>query len=488
MINYSFITQAMPINDVMVETNHLGAALKLRPDVLRSAVDQLFATKLYSSNSLSATLLRNATEETIETTMWSYQLMGGRCRPTTIYKSEYNQVTGTGNGKGKGIIILYGDNGSYLAGDIISPLNGNKEFQCRFQKDAEQIGKLFKYTLRLMTDNIAASVPTRYLQAGAHWGKLFSLYEEGSDQSGSTSFNTNIGLTGSMSRFRKMYKITSDAKNTALAMRFKATDSNGNSQEIDYWIKYVELMYWQQWYKELDKGYWYTRNTTTVLGSNGRPILSGAGIQQQLESGTRYFYNTLTAPLIREFILDMTFGRVAPTKDNVIYAYAGEYGLMAISDALSSDASRNTGFTLLTDSFVRKAQSSFTSTGLSYGAQFVEWAMPNGRVLKLMHDPLRDDPEINGEIDPVTGVPTESMRISFFDVSGGMDGKNNITKVKKRNSFKNWYVGGSDGPFGVKDNGAMGSNSGDYYEMHLLDLQGINLNDPTKCGELILQR
>ena len=392
MINYNFLTQQMPINDVMVETNHLGAALKLRPDVLKSAIDQLFATRLYSSNTLSSTLLQNAQEETIETTMWSYQLMGGRCRPTTIFKSEYNPTTGTGNGRGKGVIILYGDNGSYLAGDIISPLNGNKEFQCRFVKDAEQIGKRFKYTLRLMTDNINASVPVRYLSPGAHWGKLFSIYEEGSDQSGSTSFNTNIGLTGSMSRFRKMYKITSDAKNTALAVRMKAQDANGNTKEADYWVKYVELMYWQQWYKELDKGYWYTRNTNTVVGSNGRPILSGAGIQQQLESGTRYFYNTLTAPLIREFILDMTFGRTAPVKDKYIYGYTGEYGLMAFSDAMSADAAKNTGFTMMTDSFVRKASSPYTSTGLSYGAQYVEWAMPNGRILKLFHDPLRDDP------------------------------------------------------------------------------------------------
>ena len=487
MVNYSFLTSQMPISEKMVETNHLGAALKARPHILKSAVDELFATKMYSGNALSSTLMSGKKVETIEQTTWSYQLMGGRCRPTTILASEYNPSTGAGAGRGKTPITLYGDFGGYLAGDIIAPTNGNKEYQCRLIYDAQQVGNRFKYIVRPMQDSLSGTIPARYLTAGAQWGKLFSIYEEGSDQSGSTSFNTSIGLTGSMSRFRKMYKITSDAKNEALGVQIQAKTPNGGMAKTNYWIKYAELVYWQQWYMELDKGYWYTRNTKTVLGSNGRPILSGAGIQQQLTSGVRHYYNTLTAELIQEFVMDMRYGRILPGSNNTIYAYTGEYGLHAFSNALSNNASKQPIFTMLTDNFVRKADAPYTQHGLSYGAQFVEYVMPNGVKLKLIHNPVYDDPEINGEIDPLTGKPIESMRFTFLDVAGsGQDA--NITLVNKKNGFKNWYVGGSDGPFGPITNGALGSHSGDYYEMHLLDMQGINLNDPTKCGELILQR
>lgn len=486
MIRYDFLTKKMPISDKMVETNHLGAALHARPAVLTNVVQELFATKLYSSNPMTSMLMENKRTETIEASTWSYELIGGVTKPTTILRSNYNPTTNLGNGRGRTPIVVYGDFGGYLAGDIIAPVAGNKEYQCRLTKDAEIVGSTHKYTLRLMDDSIAASVPGKYLMPGAKWGKLYSMYEEGSDQSGSTSFNTTIGLTGSMSRFRKMYKITSDAKNEALAVQVSAKTPDGNVMKAKYWIKYAETVYWQQWYKELERGLWYSRAVRTVLGSNGRPIQSGAGIHQQLTSGTRHFYNTLTAELLQEFIMDMRIGRVMPGGETVIYAYTGEYGMMEFSNALARNASKQPIFTMLTDNFVSKEKSAYTNNGLRYGAQFVTYSMPNGVTLKLIHNPLYDDPEINREIDPVSGKPVESMRFTFLDVSGMQDA--NITLVNKANSFKNWYVGGSDGPYGPTTNGALGAHSGDYYEMHVLTQQGINLNDPTKCGELILRR
>ena len=104
----------------------------------------------------------------------------------------------------------------------------------------------------------------------------------------------------------------------------------------------------------------------------------------------------------------------------------------------------------------------------------------------MIHNPVYDDPEINFELDPLTGKPAESMRITFFDVSGEGE-TSNLLYVDKRNGYKNWYVAGGQNPYGPVTNG-LGSHSGDYYEMHVLKQCGVHLEDPTKCGELILQR
>ena len=75
----------------------------------------------------------------------------------------------------------------------------------------------------------------------------------------------------------------------------KIPDSNGAMH--DFWIKYAEVEYWQQWYRELERGYWYSRSTDTVLDATGRPINSGPGLQEQLEDCHTEYYSHLTTQL-----------------------------------------------------------------------------------------------------------------------------------------------------------------------------------------------
>ena len=484
-MNYEFFTKRMPIHSGMTELNHLGASLKARPEKLEGVVTELFATKLYSDNPLTNMLMKGKRVKEIGTSAWSYELIGGVCRPSTVLSSTY--TTNSTAGRGRTIITLDFDFGGYLPGDVLAPGGADKKYQCRIVGHPEKIGSRHRIRLQPMNDALAHYIPYQYLKAGALWGKLFSQYEEASDESGSTSYNTSIGLTGSMSRYRKMYKVTGDAAQEMLAIKIRAKSPEGKIVESDSWVRYAEIVYWQQWYRELERGLWYSRKTTKILGSNGRPIMSGAGLQQQLESGVRHYYNRLSADLLQEFIMDTRYGRIAPGQNSTIYAYTGEYGMLTFANAINSKAGKDPVFTMLTDKFVRDASSPYTNHGLSYGAQFVEYVMPNGVTLKLIHNPVYDDPEINFEIDPLTGKPTESMRFTFLDVAGeGSDA--NMMMINKKGGFKNWYVGGGESPYGAVSSGALGAHSGDYYEMHVLKQCGIHLSDPTKCGELILQR
>ena len=479
-----FATKKMPMHSTFTEMNHLGASLAARPEKLSAVVTELFATKLYSGNSLMNMLVKNKQTRTTNSTSWEYDVVAGMYRPATAIKTTY--TAGDKIGWGRTPIELYLDTDQYIHGDVIHPGSTDKRYQARVIDNPVKIGSLFKYRVRMMSDVMDFTLPYKYVAPGAIWGKLFSQYEEGSDQSGSTVYNQPTSLTGSMSRYRKMYHVTGDAANEVLAVAIRGRLEDGQEVKAGTWLKYNEVFYWNQWYREIERGMWYSRKTTTVLGSTNRPILSGAGIQQQLESGVRHFYNSLTGELLQEFIMDMRFGRMTPDQKNTVVGFAGEYGMLAFHEAVTKTASKQPVFTLLTDKFINSASSPYHDNALSYGARFTEWLLPSGVRLKLIHNPVYDDPEINFELDPLTGKPAESMRITFFDVSGEGE-TSNLLYVDKRNGYKNWYVAGGQNPYGPVTNG-LGSHSGDYYEMHVLKQCGVHLEDPTKCGELILQR
>lgn len=475
------ITKQMPWHANMTEKNHLGKALIIKPDVFEGFMTQIFTSTMYSDNPLTAALTGEARKKTINSTEWEWQLKSGTRRPLVVVEniipSENTEV-----GKGRTTFPLKLDEDWYKAGDIIHP--GNKKLLCRIQEVKGRHGNGTVYAVRLMNDAFDAFLPAIYLKPGTQWAKLFSQYEEAAEQSGSTQYALPVTLKNRMSRYRKMYEVTGDAANEVLAV--KIPDSK-TGQLHDTWIKYAEVEYWQQWYRELERGAWYSRSTDTVLGANGRPIYSGPGVQEQLESSHVHHYSFLSAKLIEEYLMDIFYGRVKPGSKRKLKAYTGEYGMILFHNAIQ-DWMNQGGFIKVVDQFlIDKTKSEYHDNAFSAGYQFVKYRMANGSELELIHNPLYDDREINFEIDPITGYPTESMRFTFLDFSeGGV--KSNIQWVDKEKGLKLGYVAGLHNPFGPNNSQSLMSHSGDYYEMHVQKQFGIHIEDITRCGELILQR
>ena len=141
------------------------------------------------------------------------------------------------------------------------------------------------------------------------------------------------------------------------------------------------------------------------------------------------------------------------------------------------------GFVLNAETFVSKTPSDLNPNSLQVGFQVVKYNMANGCSLELYHNPLYDDRDLHLEVDPVTGYPLESQRITFLDFSGD-SGKSNIQVIKKDKGLAFGYVQGLYGPYGPNQGGTM-AHSGAYYEMHIQKDEGIHVEDVTKCGELI---
>ena len=479
-----FKTKQMSLHANMTELNHLGAALAAKPEVFEGKMNQLFsAQNYYSDNPLSSIAWTSGAEKMISTNEWEWKLRGATTRPLIVVENV--EVTAnTTPGVGRTTFKIKLDENWFVAGDVISPGQAGHKYQCRIMEEPQRHGvNGWIYTVRLVTDDFKAFLPVSLLKPGQQWTKLYSTYEEGSTQDGSTQYSAPLTLRNSLGKFRKKYMVTDYAAEEVLAV--KMMDSKG--KEFDSWVNYAEVEYWRQWYKELERAYWYNRKAKSIEGSTGRSVDSFSGIQEQLEDAHVHYYTDLTARLIEEFLLDIFYSRVKPGSGRKIKCFTGEYGMVLFNRAMQ-DIMDKRGWFIANSNFnpVQKTNSEYSSNAYAVGYQFVKYIMQNGIELELVHNPLYDDRSIHFEIDPVTGYPVESMRFTFLDFSGS-DGKSNVQLVSKKDGYKFGYVAGLVSPYGPNKGGLM-SHNGEYYSMHVSKETGVHIEDITKCGELILKR
>lgn len=476
------VTHEQQWNSNMTELNHLGAALLSKPAKLMGAMDKLFsAQNYYSDNPLTSMLIGNKkTDITLGTNSWEWEMTGADTRPATIMEN-IEPVSNTTPGRGRRTFKIKLSESWYVPGDILHPGAGSK-YQFRVVDEVQKSGDGWVYILRMVTDEFDDSCPVKYLRPGTKWSKFYSQYEEANEQRGSTLTSTPIGFTNRMSKYGKKYKITDYASTEVLSVAIP--DKNGVYQTS--WVRYAEVSYWMQWYRELERGYWYSRSASTVIGGNGRPVITGAGLQEQLEDGHIHYYSHLTAKLIEEYLMDIFYGRVKPGKGRRIKGYTGEYGMFQFHKAIQNWAN-SSGFIKNIEVFTNKVGGGVHQNSLEAGYQFVRYNMANGSSLELVHNPLYDDRDTHFEIDPISGYPVESQRITFLDFAGDNSKESNIKLVKRKDSEAFTYVEGLYGPYGPKKGGSS-AHSGSYYSMHVEKTCGLQVKDPTKCGELIFQR
>lgn len=474
-------TKPMLWNNTMTELNHLGAALIIKPEIFEGKMNQLFsAQNYYSGNPLSSIFWNTGAEKVITSNEWEWELKGIDERPLTIIEKV---ETATKPGFGKTTFRIKGDEDLYVPGDVISPGTSGQKYQSRVMTAPIKDGNGWIYTLRLVTDNYNDFVPVKFLESGQAWAKLFSTYGEGDTEDGSTHASSSLILKDKLGKFRKHYKVTDYVAEQVLAV--KVPDSKGNFH--DSWIRLTEVEYWQQWYRELERAFWYNRISHSINNAPGRMVDSFSGIYEKLEDSNIHYYSEFSAKLIEEFLLDIYYSRIKPGVKRKIKVFTGEYGMLIFSRAMQ-DLMQKRGWVLANSNFnpVQGMKSEYHTNAYSIGYQFLAYKMHNGVELEVVHNPIQDDRTINFEIDPITGYPVESMKFNFLDFSGE-GSESNIRLVSKKDGYKFGYVAGLVNPYGA-NKGTLMSHSGEYYSMHVSKECGIHIEDVTRCGQLILKR
>lgn len=473
--------KAMPWHANMTEMKNLGKGLMIKPEVIKPHMDQLFTSVIYSDNPLTRSLMANA--QTLDNYEYEYAVMGPDRRPLIIIE-DVMAASDIRRGSGTQKIKLKGDHKDFVPGDVLAP-NGIKKYQCRVQDEVVPHGNGYLYSLRPSEDNIKKYIPTKFFKPGVKWVKLYSVYAEAESQSGSTQYATSFNLKGRMSRLRKKYKVTGDVVDQTLAINLPTKDGGYTTS----WIRYAESIYWKQWYKEWETLFWYSKHTNSVKNADGRPVFQGSGVQEQLEESTREQFSVLSATFFEEFLMDVLYAKTSPGQTKIIEGYTGTVGLLNFNRVMTDLMSKR-GWVMTNNSYnpVQSVSSEFHSNAYSVGAQIVEYRMSNNIILRMKHNPIYDDKMINPDINPLTGYPTEAERYTFLSVTGSNGDNNNIRLVKKRGAFRNQYIMGLATPWGANTGNHAASHPGDFYEFHAQDVQGVKIEDPTACGELLPSR
>lgn len=484
-INNLQVRQAKFDSTRMTDLNHWSKNLALKPAVFEAPHRMLFASKTNSLNLSTGNILEGifglGKTKYIDDLNWSWKMNVKGYRPITILE---NRTTGDTPGKYRQGIKVLVDVDLAAIGESWSPGSSDKS-QIVTVVDKVKEGRGFVYTLKTYTEGPEHFIKPQYLTPGTKWTRMYTMRGEAAESGGHTEHTTNVEYKNSVVKLRKEYKVTDFAAQAVLDIAFQ--DETGKTYRS--WMDMQEAEYHMAMNKELAMHALYSRlgDQPLIDPDSGYPINPGAGIQQQIGFGGNVErYTTLTAELIEAFFDRIVYSRISPGDLGEVVGYSGHYGMKEFAKALDTWTG---GKSIVRESsmFLNKDSKGVHNNSLRTGYQYTVYDLPNGGSFRLIHNPLNDDKSIHRDIDPLTGSPLESQRITILDVTGGngqsINQKDNICLVRKNKVYGSTIVEGRYGPGGTISKNP--KHSGDYYRVDISDSIGVEIKDPTVTGELV---
>jgi len=460
----------------MTESDHLSAAYLTEPERMDAVLAYAFGTQ----NETVLSMLTGGIGNTrfVSNREYTWDLHGQTERAIV--------VTGplqSGNAGTSGLPFKWKmEEGIFQVSDNLVSDDGT---QCRVS-DVSYNGIDYIYTAVLTDPDPTKFINASQLLAGARFSKDFSTVEEFSDKGGGTDFVAPMTLKNQLTTLRKHYAVSRSAATDVMVIELFSED--GKSTKL--WTKLAEWTALAQWYKEIDRSFIYTiynkdpQGIVRLQGKNQRPVYHGAGIRQQISPANKYYYAKLTYDAIDEFLLDLSYNASRWGGDYNFIALTGKMGIREFNRAVIA-RQNELGITITNSgTFITGTGDNLTLTGHFKKVEFL-----NGVSLTVKEFSPYDDKVRNRTLHPVTKKPIESYRFTILNF-GTVKGKANIRKVAKKNSENAmWHVCGSTTPFGevAASISTMRSTGLDGYEVHMLAEVGIQLQDPTSCGEMIMR-
>lgn len=484
-INKLQVRRARFDSSKMTDLNHWSKNLAIKPEVFTNPHRTLFASKTNSLNLSSGNFLESlfglGATRYIDDLEWSWDLNVKGYKPMTILALRSTPTT---PGKYRRPIEVVVDVDLGAIGESWSPGSSDKS-QVAVIKSKRPEGRNFVYTLQTYTESAEHFINPRYLIPGTKWTRMFAMRGEAAETGGHTEGTTKVSYKNNLVKLRKEYKVTDYGAQAVLDIACQ--DENGKVYRS--WMDEKEAEYNMAMNKELSMSALYSRlgDSPLIDPDSGYPIKPGAGLEQQISfGGNNERFTTLSAELIEAFFDKIVYSRISPGDLGEVIGYSGHYGMKEFAKALDVWTG---GKAIIRESgdFIGKDPKGVHKNSLQTGYQYTLFSLPNGGTFRLLHNPLNDDKTIHRDIDPLTGVPLQSQRITILDVTGGngmsINPKDNIRLVRKNKVHGVTIIEGRVGPGGQISKNP--KHSGDYYEVHISDSIGIEVTDPSVTGELI---
>jgi hypothetical protein len=464
----------------LVDENTIAQAYLSAPHQVTQTLSYIFGIRNESTlNFLTGGIGRTMY---IESDSYEWSVMIESEKPVTIKAARWmgNTIASTDTPGINGTPIQIWTAEKFFGSGAIVEFD-DKTFQARVMGEPYSDGHDWVYTLQVADGKASSYILPELLTPGCQLSRMGNAYEEYSNEADILDYQTPFKLRNKLTTMRLKYDITGSAYATVMVIEMRDPETKKRTR---YWSDYQEWMALRKWYKQIDYQLMYDQysagvdNTTSLKGTNGRPVFRGAGLLQQISPSNRQYYTTLTTDILEEFLFNLSYN-ILGMGERKFVALTGEMGMKELDRVLRAKA---LGYSLVDTHFV-----SGSGQNLILQGQFTTYKMLNGIELTLKHFPLYDNTYHSRKLHPVTGKPVESYRMTFIDF-GMRDGESNIVKVaRKGREMVMWVEAGSVVPAGwASSKNTLRSNGKDGYTVYILGELGIMVKDPTTSGELIL--
>ena len=341
--------------------------------------------------------------------------------------------------------------------------------QARIMSQPVPNGSNWDYTLRLVSPDPSATMPTADVAAGSTFASLFAPVGTDWSRGNASNWEAPAQIRHKLTTVRKSYSMSGNA--TKEVMEINLPTKNGSSK---FWMDFAEWQYMLQWKEECENYYWYgeqsydAKGNTPMLDENGQPVVIGPGLLEQIQN--KETYSILTTEKIKSLIRDVFYG-MTDGQNKQITLYTGIGGAEEFDNAMKAELNATTYRQFNDGKFV-----SGSGRNLELGGFFTTYQHVDGHVIRVVKVPLFDHGAyaLAGRKHPRTGLPLESYRMVFVDQSN-YNGEPNLQMVsRKGREMIRWAVSGSTLPTGYPGNDQRASDI-DGCSVHFLKVAGIVL-------------
>jgi hypothetical protein len=370
----------------------------------------------------------------------------------------------------------------FSPGDVIRYGDGS---HARVMEEPFMVDGTWTYTLQLVNASPDSFVDPAAVAVGKQVAKIGTgIYEEFSDQGSGTSSPSPIYFENIMTTMRKTITVTGDALTEVAAIDFTI-----DGQKMTYWCAFEEWLALQELLQGAEYWLQYGEKTETpsgdftIFGKNGRPIKAGAGFLAQIANSNQGTYTNMTEGYLQEYLMHLQMQANASSGTRFVLR-TGAGGYREVQNAIKDAVKSNPNTTDLGKYYVMR-----NGKSLMYAPnQWITYEGLFGTTVTVVHDPMMDNPKLFTDRDPATGLPKESFRLVFMDMSD-YNGEPNIQIVHKAGngedrSLRYWFEAGSHAPPGQTVT-PMRSSGVDGYTQHWLKQEGIMVKNPYACGQLV---
>ena len=447
----------------MTDENSLANALLTQQDVLSPVLTHL-AGREDMRFPLSFLTEGLGNIKTIQDIEYDFPVMGRLNRSVMA-----TDLTGTGIGHSRFYITF--EDKWFVKQYLIESPDG---IQARIMGTPEQVALGWKYPCELISAEDTAAVSDTDVE-NKQWVQLFAPVSVSGSRGNYSHWVAPSKMRNQISLMRKSYNYEGNAPNRTVNVEF-----NIGGRKTTLWYDFEEWQHMLRWKEEIESSYWYSQYNRAINGvihlkdENGKVIPLGSGVLEQIPNVDSY--SILTASKLKNAIRDALYG-ASDAQDMNIVLFTGLGGMEEFDNAMKSDIASKAYMLLNGSQFV-------TGSGknMALGGYFTTYKHIDGHTITVRRLPLFDNGPraLNSDPHPVTGLPLESYRMIFLDMST-YDGEANIKMVAQKNrQLLRWAVAGATIPPGFSGN-SLRANDIDGASVHFMRSGGIAIRRATNC-------